>query len=84
MELWQAELNERRKALQEEKEWNIVIEHARDVLTDEPITLNDYLGKVMSAAQVDLLDAKRALSRLRSYGEAEYKFGTGVFRRPSK
>jgi hypothetical protein len=82
--LQQAELEERRKALIEEKEQNVLLEHARDALTDEPISLNDYLSKVMSVARVDLLDAKRALSRLRSYGEAEYKFGTGVFRRPQK
>jgi len=80
-----AEAERRERALAEEERiaWALVIDHARGELPQDetPIPLEKYLFAVSRSAKVDLLDAKRALSWLRSIGEADYKFGVGVSRR---
>jgi len=78
-----AEVRERRLAEEERIEVERITESARKELPTDgaPISLEKYLFAVSRSARVDLLDAKRALSRLRSFGEADYKFGVGVFRK---
>lgn len=78
-----AEARERAKAKEEEEAWTKVIQAAREQLPTDgnPIPLESFLVLVGKAAHVDLLDAKRALARLRALGEADYKFGVGVSRR---
>lgn len=77
-----AEQRERAAAAAEERAWAKVLAYAREELPNDelPISLETYLFAVARAAGVDLLDAKRALSALRSRGEASYKFGIGVTR----
>lgn len=78
-----AEVRERQLAEEERIERERITDRAREELPTDgvPIPLDKYLFAVSRSARVDLLDAKRALSRLRSFGEADYKFGVGVFRR---
>lgn len=77
-----AEQRERAAAAEEERARAKVLAYAREELPIDgvPIPLETYLFGVARAAGVDLLEAKRALSALRSYGEASYTFGVGVTR----
>lgn len=78
-----AEAREKRLAEEERIEMERITDRAREELPIDGVTipLEKYLFAVSRSAQVDLLDAKRALSRLRSFGEADYRFGVGVSRR---
>jgi len=78
-----AEVRERRLAEEERIEIERITDRAREELPSDgvPIPLQEYLFAVSRSARVDLLDAKRALSRLRHFGEADYRFGVGVSRR---
>ena len=76
--LHNAEAYERAKEAEENAARDALIAAARSELTWEPISLEQFLFRVAKHAQVDLLAAKRALSYLRSYNEADYVFGVGV------
>lgn len=78
-----AEVREKQLAEEERIERERITDRARDELPTDgvPIPLQQYLFAVSRSAKVDLLDAKRALSRLRSFGEADYRFGVGVSRK---
>jgi len=78
-----AEQRERAAAAEEDRARAKVLAYAREELPNDgaPVPLETYLFAVARAAGVDLLDAKRALSALRSYGEANYTFGVGVTRK---
>jgi DNA-directed RNA polymerase specialized sigma24 family protein len=82
--LHNAEAYERAKEAEENAARDALIAAARSELTWEPVSLEEFLFRVSRHTRVDLLDAKRALSYLRSYNEADYVFGVGVSKKVSQ
>ncbi len=81
-----AEVQERAIGEREQEDWLRTVDAARQQLPDpgSKLSLEDYLRNVMRNADVDLIDAKRALSHLRALHDAVYKFGEGVSRSSSR